>query len=103
MFCPLAGNTQLWSWAGALRNLLLNPKVCMIYSRNSQTGITFYFRRPCLVTISHITSLLRSLFIISEGMLAPHSEPLTDTWTSDFLSREEGREVIPVGRRTTVG
>jgi ribonuclease HI len=26
---------------------------------------------------------------------APHSEPLTDTWTSDFLSREgEGREVI---------
>ena len=25
----------------------------------------------------------------------PHSEPLTDTWTSDFLSREgEGREVI---------
>ena len=26
---------------------------------------------------------------------SPHSEPLTDTWTSDFLSREgEGREVI---------
>ena len=26
---------------------------------------------------------------------APHSEPLTDTWTSDFLSREgEGRQVI---------
>ena len=26
---------------------------------------------------------------------APHSEPLTDTWTSDFFSREgEGREVI---------
>jgi hypothetical protein len=24
----------------------------------------------------------------------PHSEPLTDTWTSDFLSRGEGREVI---------
>jgi hypothetical protein len=25
----------------------------------------------------------------------PHSKPLTDTWTSDFLSREgEGREVI---------
>jgi hypothetical protein len=27
--------------------------------------------------------------------VAPHLEPLTDTWTSDFLSREgEGREVI---------
>jgi hypothetical protein len=26
---------------------------------------------------------------------APHSEPLTDTWTSDFLSRErESREVV---------
>jgi hypothetical protein len=26
---------------------------------------------------------------------SPHSEPLTNTWTSDFLSREgEGREVI---------
>ncbi len=26
---------------------------------------------------------------------APHSDPLTDTWTSDFLSREgEGREVV---------
>ena len=24
----------------------------------------------------------------------PHSEPLRDTWTSDFLSRGEGREVI---------
>jgi hypothetical protein len=27
--------------------------------------------------------------------VTPHSKPLTDTWTSDFLSREgEGREVI---------
>ena len=33
--------------------------------------------------------------IMEKLRIAPHSEPLTDTWTSDFLSREgEGREVI---------
>jgi len=33
--------------------------------------------------------------IMEKLRVAPHSEPLTDTWTSDFLSREgEGREVI---------
>lgn len=33
--------------------------------------------------------------ILEKLRAAPHSEPLTDTWTSDFLSREgEGREVI---------
>jgi hypothetical protein len=33
--------------------------------------------------------------IMEKLRAAPHSEPLTDTWTSDFLSREgEGREVV---------
>ena len=33
--------------------------------------------------------------ILEKLRAVPHSEPLTDTWTSDFLSREgEGREVI---------
>ena len=33
--------------------------------------------------------------IMEKLRVAPHSEPLTQTWTSDFLSREgEGREVI---------
>ncbi len=33
--------------------------------------------------------------IMEKLRTAPHSGPLTDTWTSDFLSREgEGREVV---------
>ena len=33
--------------------------------------------------------------IMEKLRAAPHSDPLTDTWTSDFLSREgEGREVV---------
>jgi hypothetical protein len=33
--------------------------------------------------------------IMEKLRAAPHSEPLTDTWTSDFLSREgEDREVV---------
>ncbi len=33
--------------------------------------------------------------IMEELRVAPHSEPLTDTWTSDFLCREgEDREVV---------
>jgi hypothetical protein len=33
----------------------------------------------------------------------PHSEPLTDTWTSDFLSREGEDRIAPpqVSRRST--
>ena len=84
MFCPLPGYTQFRSWAAALRNLLLNPKVCMIYSRNSKSGITFYFRRPSLITISHITNLLRSFFIISEGMSSIVSKTII---YDNFLAR----------------
>ena len=33
--------------------------------------------------------------IMEKLRVTPHSEPLTETWTNDFLSREgEGREVI---------
>ena len=38
-------HTQILSLTGGLCNLFLYTKVCIIYSRNSQSGITLYSRR----------------------------------------------------------